>query len=112
MVLVYIFRQAAFGLLSFFEHWYVRGFRVWWNFVAHSISQFDRSYGWRVTGAHLFEPLYKDFSAVGYLLGVPFRIGRFFAGLLFYVLFLFVSATIFLVWLCVPAYLIMRIIFG
>ena len=112
MVFVYLFRQAAYGFVSFFEHWYARGFRTWWNFVAHSVSQFDHSFGWRVTGAHLFEPLYKDFSAVGYIIGIPFRIARFFIGLLFYALFLFVSAAIFLIWLCAPAYIVMRIITG
>ena len=46
------------------------------------------------------------------LAGVPFRIARFFIGLLFYALFLFVSAAIFLIWLCAPAYIVMRIITG
>ncbi|MDP3725122.1 MAG: hypothetical protein Q8R20_01485 [Nanoarchaeota archaeon] len=104
--------RVVYRVAEFFQHWYVGGFRTWWNFVAHSVAWFDRSFGWRVTVKHLFQPLYKDFSALGYILGVPYRVARFFVGLVFYVVFLFFAASIFLLWLCVPPYLLVRIIFG
>ena len=110
MVLLYLIRRVVYRILEFFRHWYVNGFRLYWNFIIRSLEWFDRYFAWKITLRHVFEPLYKDYSAIGYALGIPFRFGKILIGGIVYAFFLFVAAVVFLAWLLILPYIVMRII--
>ncbi|MDP2704673.1 MAG: hypothetical protein Q8P01_05740 [bacterium] len=112
MVLLYLIHRVAYRVLEFFRHWYVNGFRLYWSFIVRSLMWFDRYFAWKITLRHIFEPLYKDYSVLGYMLGVPFRFGKVVAGGVVYALFLFVAAAVFLIWLLAVPYIIVRIVLG
>tara|TARA_Y100000310_G_scaffold326100_1_gene390521 strand:+ start:109 stop:456 length:348 start_codon:yes stop_codon:yes gene_type:complete len=112
MVLVYLSHRVLYRVVEFFRHWYVKGFRIYWNFIVHALHAFDQVFAWKITLKHVFEPLYKDYSAVGYALGIPFRIGRIILGSIVYVLFLFAAGIVYLLWLLIPPYILIRIIMG
>lgn len=112
MIVVYLFHRVLYRAYLFLDYWYVGGFYAWWNGFVHLLDRFDSFFAWRISLRHLFQPLYKDFSFVGYLLGVPFRIGKFLLGSVIYAVFLFVFAVLFLLWMIFPLYLLVRIIFG
>ncbi|MEK7076692.1 MAG: hypothetical protein AAB967_00515 [Patescibacteria group bacterium] len=91
MVLLYLFHRVAYRFLSFFEHWYVSGFRLYWNFIIRSLQWFDRYFSGRA-------------------LGSSFWFGRVLIGGIAYTLFLFVAAVVFLLWLLILPYVLIRIV--
>ncbi len=101
MVLFYLVHKVLCRIFEFFRHWYVDGFRLYWNFIVRSLEWFDRYFA-----------LHKSRSALGRALGIPLRFGRILVGGIVYTLFLFVAAAVFLVWLLAVPYLLVRIIFG
>lgn len=91
MVLIYLIRRVAYRILEFFRHWYVDGFYLYWNFIIRSLQWFDRYFSGRA-------------------LGNSFWFGRVFVGGIAYTLFLFVAAAVFLLWLLILPYVLMRVI--
>ena len=74
--LVYIINRFFYRVFDFFHHWYVRASRT----IAHTFISFlewlDETFALKITLQHFFEPLYKDYSILGRILGVIFRTGR------------------------------------
>ncbi len=100
--LVYVVKKGVFQFLDFWRHWYLDGSRA---FRVHAVSFFsnvEQSFSFRLTIHHFFEPLYKDYTILGRILGVIFRSGM----LLFGSLFCAVVAILFLItyaaWLLMP----------
>lgn len=86
--LTYVVRQAAYRIAEFLRHWYVKSARVYFNFALNRLARLDYFFAWRITARHLFEPLYRDYSLVGYVLGFLFRSMRLiFASAVYLVLF-------------------------
>jgi hypothetical protein len=56
----------------------------------------------KITLQHFFEPLYKDYSVVGRVLGVIFRFGRVVIGAGLYAAVTLCFIAIYLVWIAVP----------
>ncbi len=71
--LLYIARRAAYRLAEFFRHWYVKSAKIYFNFALERLERLDYFFAWRITARHLFHPLYRDYSVVGYVLGFLFR---------------------------------------
>ncbi len=63
----------------------------------------DRSFALAITLRHFFEPLYKDYSIIGRILGIVFRSARIVIGGVFYLVLAFVFAIVYLIWLAIPA---------
>ncbi len=100
--LVYIAHRFVYRVFDFFHHWYVDGSRA---FLARFLVVFgglERSLALGTTLAHFFEPLYKDYSAMGRILGIPFRAGRVLFGGTFYILFIAAFAAVYVLYLALP----------
>ena len=109
---VYIIQQFFYRFLDFFYHWYVDGSR----FIAHkfisALAEMDKTFAVGITLRHFFEPLYKDYSIVGRILGIVFRSGRVLMGGVIYLIFAIVCFFLYLTWVAVPAILIIYAIRG
>lgn len=107
--LVYIVHRFFYRIGDFFHHWYFRASRT----IAHAIISFferlDETFAIRITLQHFFEPLYKDYSVLGRLLGVIFRTGRVLIGGTIYLFLALLFAFFYLLWLLVPPGLILYI---
>ena len=68
-----------------------------------AITAADQSFAVAITLRHFFEPLYKDYSVIGRILGIVFRAGRVAIGGVFYLLIALVFAVIYLIWIAIPA---------
>ena len=68
-----------------------------------AITAADQSFAVAITLRHFFEPLYKDYSVIGRILGIVFRAARVAIGGIFYILIALLFAIIYLVWLAIPA---------
>ena len=106
---VYIVQRFFLRIFEFFVHWYVDGIRFFWHRCLLIFGRLEQSLALRITMHHLFEPLYKDYSIVGWILGPIFRLGRvLIAGFAYLVLFGFSFAVIAL-WTALPAFIIVNI---
>ncbi len=111
MALVYLIRRFFFRVVEFLRHWYVKSFRIYSNFILDELQKMDRTLAWRVNVRYLFQPLYKDYSIIGYVLGFIFRIGRLLGiSIIYLVVFLFVIVA-YVIWLMIPIAIVLRIFY-
>lgn len=99
---IYIVQRAFFRAYLFFVHWHRDGLR----FVAHHTLSFlerlDQTFAFMITLRHLFEPLYQDYSVIGYILGFIFRVSRLFIGGVIYGGVLLFAGMFYLAWAVIP----------
>lgn len=103
---VYLVGRFFFRLTDFFHHWYVDGSRVIGHRFLTALEEADRSLAIRVTLRYFFMPLYRDYTVIGRILGVIFRSGRIFIGLIVYVMIAALFLAFYLAWLATPAVII------
>ncbi len=103
---VYLLQRAWYRFADFFHHWYVDGSRAIGHRFLTALERADRSLAIRVTVTHFFEPLYKDYTVVGRILGVIFRTIRIMIGAAVYAVIVALFLLFYLAWLAVPALII------
>jgi hypothetical protein len=108
---VYLARRFFYRFLDFFHHWYVDGSRVIGRHFMATLTAADQSFAVAITLRHFFEPLYKDYSVIGRILGFVFRTIRVIIGGVLYIILALVYALVYLVWIGTPAFIIALIIF-
>lgn len=96
-------------ITAFFRHWYVGSFFVFSHHYFSALAEFDRILAWQVTLKNIFQPLYKDFSIIGYVLGFVFRLGRLAVGGFIYLCLFVIAAALFVIWFSLPVYIFSRI---
>ena len=104
--LVYIFERFFYRIGDFFHVWYVHASRNMAHFFISCFEWLDQTFAVKITLRHFFEPLYKDYSILGRLLGVIFRTIRVLIGFFVYLLFAALFLLIYLIWLLIPPVLI------
>lgn len=109
---VYLIQRFFYRFFDFFHHWYIDGSR----FIAHTfistLTEMDKSFAVGITLRHFFEPLYKDYSIVGRILGIVFRSVRVVIGGVIYGIAALVCLAIYLAWVAIPAVLVLYILRG
>ncbi|MDO8574332.1 MAG: hypothetical protein Q7R86_01785 [bacterium] len=100
----YLVERFFYRVASFLHNWYVHGIRnLTYAFVTF-FENIDRSLALKITIRYFFQPLYKDFSFLGRVLGIIFRSFRIVAGLTVYIFFGAVFILVYAVWiLALPA---------
>ena len=104
--LVYIVRRFFFRIVNFFHHWYVDGSREIGRRFMAAMTRADQTLAIAITLRHFFEPLYKDYSVVGRIMGIFFRTIRVIIGSVIYLLFAAAFAALYIIWLAIPAVII------
>ena len=67
--LLYLLRRFFHKIAEFFRHWYIDATKSYFSFFIDKLEDLDRYFAWKITFLHLFQPLYKDYSVLGYILG-------------------------------------------
>ena len=62
-----------------------------------------------MTLRHFFQPLYKDYTFIGRILGIVFRTCRIFIGVVVYAFVLLIFLAAYVVWLAAPIILILYV---
>ena len=75
---------------------------MYFNFVVTQFERLDRKLAWKVTFKNLFQPLYKDYTVIGHILGFIFRSVRLFVASVIYIFLFFVAFVVYLAWVAVP----------
>ncbi len=68
-----------------------------------TLTRADQSFAVAITLRHFFEPLYKDYSVIGRILGIVFRSVRVAIGGVCYLVIALVFAAVYLIWIAIPA---------
>lgn len=106
--LIYLAKRFFYRIVEFLRHWYVKSPRYYLNFSLNQFEKLDRFFALKITLKNLFQPLYKDYSLVGYLLGFIFRASRIFASSIVYLLIFLVLLLLYLAWLLFPVFVVVK----
>lgn len=68
-----------------------------------ALTKADQRFALAITLRHFFEPLYKDYSIIGRILGIVFRSVRVLIGGACYLILALAFAAVYLIWLAIPA---------
>lgn len=109
---VYLIQRFFYRIGEFFHNWYVDGSRAIANNFMLTLAATDQSFAIKVTLRHFFEPLYKDYSIIGRIMGVIFRTGRILLGGVLYILITIAFALVYVFWLAIPAAILWYVITG
>jgi len=104
--LLYAGRRVTYRLVEFFRHWYVKSARIYSNFVLDRLARLDYVFAWKITARHLFDPLYRDYSIVGYVLGFFFRGARLIVASVIYGGLFAAALGGYVAWLLIPPLLL------
>lgn len=110
--LVYLGNRFFYRLFDFFHHWYIDGSKVFFHHFISFLERLDRRFAVKVTLRYFFQPLYKDYSIVGRILGVIFRSGRIIIGTVAYLFIAVIFLAIYLLWLLAPVIIIFYVFRG
>lgn len=100
--LVYLVHRLFYRLGDFFHHWYVDGSRRFGHIFISFLERLDRMWALRITLRYFFQPLYKDYTVIGRIMGVIFRSIRILTGGFIYLFFAAIFFAIYIAWLAVP----------
>ena len=98
----YLVYRFFYRIADFFHHWYVDGSRVIAHKLISTLEDADRSLALAITIRYFFQPLYRDYSIIGRILGIIFRSGRILVGGLVYIIIIPLFIAAYLVWISVP----------
>ena len=108
--LSYLAHRFFYRIVEFLRHWYVRSGKIYSNFVLDVLGRIDYYLAFKITLRNLFQPLYKDYTLIGYVLGFIFRVGRLaVAGVIYGIAFL-IAVGLYLFWFFIPVVLIYLIL--
>jgi hypothetical protein len=103
----YLVARFFYRIVDFFHHWYVDGSRYLGHRFVRILQSIDRRFAIRITILHFFEPLYRDYSIIGRILGVIFRTGRIIIAAVIYFFLTLLFLIIYAVWVLLPVALIL-----
>src|SRR5258708_1824788 len=98
----YLLQRFFYRFLDSFHHWYVDGSRAIAHKFIETLENVDRTVALKITVRYFFQPLYRDYSIIGRILGIIFRSGRVVIGVVFYLFITAIFLALYLIWLAVP----------
>ena len=108
--ITYLIGRFAYHIMDFFHHWYTDGSRIFFYKFTSLLQRLDQSLALRMTLRYFFQPLYKDYSVIGRILGIVFRTCRAAIGIAVYAVVFAVSLIIYILWLAAPIILILYVL--
>lgn len=109
--ITYLGERFWYRVFEFLRNWYVKSAKTYANYIVNKLEEIDRHIAWKITLRHLFDPLFGDYTFIGRVISFPIRLIRLIMGGIFYVIFICVAASIFVVWSLIPIYLIWGMFF-
>lgn len=106
----YLVRRFFYRIWLFLMHWYGYGFLFAWDSLLNTLRSLDQAIALKITMRYFFQPLYRDYTTVGYLFGITFRSIRVLVGTLLYFAIVAVAFMLYTLWAGIPMYLVYKII--
>jgi len=108
----YLAQRFVYRIGDFLRHWYVKSVHLYGGWIIDRFQEIDYTLAWRITAKNFFQPLYKDYSVIGYILGFFFRTGRILIASAIYLVLFTAALAVYIFWLLLPPYLVFRALFG
>ncbi len=102
MAFIYLGERFLYRIVEFLRHWYVKSGKIYSNFVLNKLTQIDEVLALRITWNHLLEPLFKDYSIIGRVLGFIFRTIRLIVAGIIYIFIFAIAIFAYFLWLLIP----------
>jgi hypothetical protein len=102
----YIVHRFFYRIWAFFHHWYIDDSRAIAHHFVSTLEEIDKSLAVAITLRYFFQPLYKDYTVIGRILGVIFRTGRILIGVAVYILVTVPFAVFYVIWVALPPFLL------
>ncbi|MCS6789208.1 MAG: hypothetical protein NZ484_01405 [Patescibacteria group bacterium] len=109
--LIYLINRFLFRLYKFLYNWYIKGVRWIFHYYISILESLDYYFAVKTNIIHFFEPLYKDYSIMGRLLGIFFRSFRIVVGSLVYLFISLLFLVFLLIWILVPIIILILIFY-
>ncbi len=107
--LVYLLTHLGRRVLDFFRHWYLDGFLWATNQTLNVLERLDHFFALRITIKNWLQPLYQDYTIIGYVWGFIFRTLRISVGAVIYAVAMALAIAVFLFWAIIPLLIIYEI---
>lgn len=109
-VLGYLFNRFFYRLGEFLRHWYRDGFFFFFHKLIGFLEYLDRYFALKITLRYLFQPLYQNYTFVGYILGFIFRGVRIAVAGVIYGLVVLAALVLYLLWAAIPIWILVKIL--
>ncbi len=109
---IYLIQRFFYRIWEFLTHWYVGGYFAIGGKFLNILEYLDQTLALRITLRYFFQPLYRDYSFIGYLIGIPVRAVRTFIGLIAYGAVIAAGVAVYLAWAAVPLYFLKIAFYG
>ncbi len=110
--LTYLVGRFIYRIFDFFHHWYADASKVFFHKFISFLESLDQTIAMRVTLRYFFQPLFKDYTFIGRILGVVFRTGRILIGLAVYAFVFVIFLAIYVLWLSAPVIMLFYIFYA
>ncbi len=100
---IYLVQRFCYRLFDFFHHWYTDGSRAFGRTFMTMLAEVDKVIALKITLRYFFQPLYKDYTVMGRILGVIFRTFRMLIGVIIYPILIAAFLAAYLAWILIPA---------
>ncbi|MDE2001710.1 MAG: hypothetical protein KGI60_04075 [Patescibacteria group bacterium] len=107
--IIYLFARLMQRGADFVVHWYRDAFFRFVDWTLSTLERLDRRFAVRITAKNWLQPLYQDYTLIGYVWGFIFRTGRIAIGLVVYLAVVLVALAGFIAWALFPLYCLYRI---
>jgi len=109
--LIYLVSRFFYRIAEFLRHWYQDGFFFFSRRLVDFLERLDRYFAFKITLRFLFQPLFQNYTFVGYILGFIFRGFRLLVAGFVYLLTILAWLVVYLLWAFIPLGIIYKIIF-
>ncbi len=106
LALRYLVTRFFYRIWQFLVHWYAHGFLLFWEKTLALFAHLDQAIALRITLRYFFEPLYRDYTTLGRVLGVVFRSGRVIVGVFAYGVLGIFAVALYVLWALLPLYIL------
>lgn len=109
---VYLIQRFLYRIWQFIAHWYVGGYFAIGGRFLNMLEYLDQTIALRITLHYFWQPLYRDYSFIGYMIGIPARTVRTLVGFVAYGAVIAVGLGAYLAWAAIPVYFLRLVIYG
>jgi len=98
------------SVVDFFRHWYYGGFLFFFHRLINLLEVLDHYFALKINLHYLFQPLYQQYTFIGYFLGFIFRGIRILVAGVIYGLVILSGLILYLLWSVVPVFVLIKIL--
>ena len=107
--IIYILSRIARRVWLFIRHWYLDGFLQGIQWHLNLLERMDRVFALKITVRNWLQPLYRDYTIIGYFFGIIFRTLRIAIAFTIYAAYALISAALYLAWAAIPVVILYKI---